>query len=163
MIFTLCVECHGGKGCPRNGAGGLTCSSHVCKEKLKNRRAALAIEGLPLDAAAPHGHGDTLPDGMTVNEIKEILGERCCIPNGMRKKRRKNGPAGRSRKQQFLVRGSFLEAGHGDSDSASDSGSDDEPEPNTFWVDKDNLINDVGLPAVKGALEKRHKAVIAEL
>ena len=37
------------------------------------------------------------------------------------------------------------------------------PEPNTFWVDKDLLVQHVGKPGVKEAVKERQKQVLAEL
>ena len=69
-----------------------------------------------------------MPDGkMWVNEIKEILGERCCKPSSMTRKKRKCGPES-TYLQEYLVRGTFLVEDDDESDA------DDEPEPNTYWV-----------------------------
>jgi hypothetical protein len=102
--------------------------------------------------------GEELPDGMTVNDIEEILGERGCKLHHLTKFKRKNGP-GSLRHQQYLVRGSFLEGNDGDSDEEEDNC----PESNTFWVDEDRLVEDVGKDCVRDALVARHERVIEGL
>ena len=146
-VFYDCRFCAGSKGCRRNGKNGITCSSHECK--LRNQESPLRGQ----DSWAP---SDVMPETKAVNEIEEILGERCCEPHKMTAKRRKNGP-GKTANQEFLVRGSFLE----DAGENSDDDSDDEcPEPNTYWVAKDKLLQDVGKCALKSALLKRQKVVV---
>ena len=98
-----------------------------------------------------------MPEGVWVNEIMEILGERCCEVHKLSKKKRKNGP-GTAYAQEYLVRGTFLE-----DDGDDDGDEDDVPEPNTFWVDKDALLDTIDRNDVKAALEERHKRVISEL
>ena len=62
-------------------------------------------------------------------------------------------------RQQFLVRGTFLEE---DGDSDGDD-HDDTPEPNTFWVDKDVLLDTISKDDVEESLRLRHEAVCGEL
>ncbi len=101
---------------------------------------------------------DLMPDGMWVHDIAEILGERCCELHKLSKKKRKNGP-GSAYAQQFLVRGTFLE----DDGDEDDEDEDETPEPNTFWVNKDDLIETINVDDVKEALRARHEAVLEEL
>jgi hypothetical protein len=99
-----------------------------------------------------------MPAGMWVHEIVEILGERCCEPHNMSKKKRKNGP-GPAYVQEFLVRGNYLED-DGDEDDEDD---DETPEPNTFWVDKDTLLENIDVDDVKAKLRERHEMVMGDL
>ena len=95
---------------------------------------------------------------MSVHEVEEILGERCCKPTEMTKKKRKNGP-GKDLRQQFLVRGTFLQPADDDEDDEED----DTPEPDTFWVDKADLLATIHVQDVRDALVARHESVLAEL
>ena len=76
----------------------------------------------------------------------------------MNKLQRKNGPRS-SYRQQFLVRGSFLIVDE----------EDDQPEPNTYWVDQNALTASTTAAAVLVAVAKytvvakRHAHVIASL
>ena len=89
---------------------------------------------------------------MMLRGIEEILGECCCEPHAMNKLQRKNGPRS-SYRQQFLVRGSFLIVDE----------EDDQPEPNTYWVDQNALTASTTAAAVLVAVAKRHAHVIASL
>ena len=57
------------------------------------------------------------------------------------------------------MRGSFLENDH----DAEEEEEDEAPEPNTFWVDQDALVRDVGKESVKKALRVRQERVIRGL
>ena len=70
--------------------------------------------------------------------------------------RRKRGP-GSAARQQFLVRGGFLV-----DDDESDT-EDTIPDNDTFWVDKDVLLDTIDKADVKAALKKRYESVIAGL
>ena len=74
----------------------------------------------------------------------------------MNKLQRKNGPRS-SYRQQFLVCGSFLIVDDGDDEE------DDQPEPNTYWVDQNALTASTTAAAVLVAVAKRHAHVIANL
>ena len=76
----------------------------------------------------------------------------------MSHKKRKNGP-GASSKQEFLVRGYFLE----DDGDANDEEKDDTPEPNTYWIEKDDLLETIDIGDVKDALRQRHDEVLEDL
>ena len=154
--FTGCVICEGRSGNRRNGLNGATCSGRQCINKYaeQRRRKQQPAEAHEVQAA------EVLPESMSVNDIQEILGERCCEPQKLSKKRRKNGP-GTDYRQQFLVRGSFLV--RADSDDDDDDEEDDCPEPSTFWVDQDVLLEDIGVKDVKAALKKRQEEVLREL
>jgi len=102
---------------------------------------------------------EEMPAGMWVHEIDELLGERCCKPMNLSRKKRKCGP-GTSCQQQFLVRGMFLVQ---DATAGEDSSEDDQPEPNTFWVDRDKLLETVAADAVRDALRERHERVMEDL
>ena len=155
-VFKDCVICSGKNKKPRNGDGGATCSAYNCKRAYTQRRAQHSTVGLGVVNAPPVT--DRMPKGMWVHEIEEILGERCCEPHMMSKKKRKNGP-GNAAEQEFLVRGNFLEE---DSD-AEDEDVDQTPEPNTFWVSKDELLETIAVEDVKDALKARHEAVVGDL
>ena len=158
-VFKGCVECSGTNKLPRNGKRGATCSAHACKAAYAAKRAARAAAAaaeLPAGEAAP-ALGEMMPEGMWVAELDEILGERCCELRSMTHKKRKNGP-GASYRQQYLVRGKFLE-----DDGDEDDDDDDSPEPNTFWVDEVDLLETISKGDVKDALILRHERVINDL
>ena len=152
--YTECAEAN-----PRNGKRGVTCTAFICKEAYKAHRLKHA-EDTPTEGAAlaTTATGDVLPRNMWVSYLTEILGERCCEPHKISKKLRKNGPHSAAR-QQFLVRGTFLEE---DGDSDSDE-HDNTPEPNTFWVDKAVLLDTISKEDVKESLRLRHEAVCGDL
>ena len=157
-VFNGCAVCFGKKKRPRNGQGGKTCSASSCKEEYKERRAAggqqAQLGGVDVELAA-----EKMPFGMWVHEIEEILGERCCeLRQHLSKKKRKNGP-GSAYLQEFLVRGTFLE----DDGDGEDSDEDSAPEPNTFWVEQDVLLETIALEDVKDALQARHDAIMGDL
>ena len=99
---------------------------------------------------------------MMLRGIEEILGECCCEPHAVNKLQRKNGPRS-SYRQQFLVRGSLLIVDDGDDEE------DDQPGPNTYWVDQNALTASNTAAAVLVAVAKytvvakRHAHVIASL
>ena len=152
-----CVICKGRTGGSRPSAGSRRCSTDACKKAYANRLNEQATEGLV--AAAVDAVSDELPDGMWVNEIEEILGERCCRLHLLNAKQRKNGPA-KLYKQEFLVRGNFLTEGEDDSDEEEDA----YPVPDTYWVDYETLISGtVTKGDVKRALVARHERVLGDL
>ena len=108
-----------------------------------------------LDVAGDPSDAGKMPEHMWVKEIEEILGERCCEPHQMSKKKRKNGP-GKTYWQEYCVRGHFLE----DDGDAEDDEEDDVPEPNTFWVEQGVLLDTIDVEDVKEALRARHEAVL---
>ena len=112
---------------------------------------------MPPQAAPGDDEHDEMPDNMWVHELEEILGERACVLQKLTKVQRKNGPRSAA-KQQFLVRGHFLCVVEDD-----DEDEDESPEPNTFWVDQDELLHTIVLSDVRKALEQRQKAVLAAL
>ena len=157
--FSGCVECQGGSGQPRNGVGGQTCTANQCKKNYKRRRAedGLSAAGtVELGGMAP-ALGETMPDGTWVQELDEILGERCCELRLLNHKKRKNGP-GTQYQQQYLVRGKFLE-----DDGDEDDDEDDSPEPNTYWVNEVDLLETISKADVKAALVARHDHVMRNL
>ena len=157
--FSGCVICNGKKQQPRNGKRGRTCTANECKTAYRDQRAQEAKEGLALGAAvAVQPVTDKMPNGMWVHEIMEILGERCCEPHKLSKKKRKGGP-GSAYQQEFLVRGMFLE----DDGDADDDEEDDTPEPNTFWVEQTQLLETISKEDVVTALQERHQSVIDDL
>ena len=111
-----------------------------------------------LSDLAARAAAEKMPEGMWVNEIEEILGERGCELHILTKKKRKKGP-GTAYVQEYLVRGTFLE----DDGDEDDDDEDDVPEPNTFWVEKDALLDTIDREDVKAALVERHKRAISEL
>ena len=128
---------------------------HVYKEEREARGKAPTL-GLDNELAA-RATAEKMPSGTWVNEIEEILGERSCELHTLTKKKRKNGP-GTAYVQEYLVRGTFLE-----DDGDDDGDEDDVPEPNTFWVEKDALLDTIDREDVKAALVERHQRVISEL
>ena len=154
-VYKDCVICSGQEKRPRNGPGGSTCSASRCKRAYKEQRA-LPTVGLALGTDALHP--EKMPANKWVQSIEEILGERCCEPLKMSHKKRKNGP-GASCKQEFLVRGYFLE----DDGDANDEEEDDTPEPNTYWIEKDDLLETIAIADVKDALQQRHEEVLEDL
>ena len=65
-------------------------------------------------------------------------------------------PRGASAVQEFLVRGYFLE---GDGD-ANDEEEDEMPEPNTFWIEKADILETIDIEDIKAALRQRHEEVL---
>ena len=158
-IFKECLICKGKKRQPRNGRGGRTCTANECKSAYKEQRAEQPTAGLALGAgAAVQQVDERMPAGMWVHEIEEILGERCCELLQLSNKKRKNGP-GSACKQEFLVRGTFLE----DDGDEDDDEEDASPEPNTFWVLKDDLLATIAVGDIKTALQERHEAIMEDL
>jgi hypothetical protein len=86
---------------------------------------------------------------MWVHELKAILGERCCRPSKLSKKRRRSGPRD-SYEQEFLVLGTFLE----DDGDEEDEDDEDVPEPGMFWVTQNELLQTISKADVKKALQK---------
>ena len=103
-VFKGCVVCKGRKRRMRNGTGGNTCTANACKIEYKEQRANRSTE--QDGAAGDLSTSEKMPDGMSVHELHEILGERCCEQYKLTHKKRKNGP-GNSYCQEFLVRGTF--------------------------------------------------------
>ena len=106
-VFMGCVECSGAKGCPRNGRRGATCSAAKCKADYAAGRRPDAAVVRGMDIAAP-AFNEMMPSGTWIQELDEILGERCCVLAQLTKKKRKNGP-GTAYAQQYLCRGKYLE------------------------------------------------------
>ena len=152
-----CWKCKGSKGNRRNGKNGARCTASSCKDAYKEYRKRCR-EATPTEGEAAPTAAEVMPGGMWVAWLEEILGERCCEPSKMSKKKRKNGP-GSAARQQFLVRGTFLEE-DGDDD---DDDMDDTPDPNTFWVDKEALLETIAKGDVATALKERHEAVCGDL
>ena len=98
-----------------------------------------------------------MPEGTWVQELDEILGERCCELRRLSHKKRKNGP-GTLYQQQYLVRGKFLEE-----DGDQDDDADDSPEPNTYWVNEVDLLETIAKEDVEAALVERHEHVLGNL
>ena len=141
----------------RNGPNGATCTADRCKRKYAKQRRELDSEPAGGDGgAAVLASADVMPANMWVNDVEEILGERCCERHKLSRVRRKRGP-GSAARQQFLVRGGFLV-----DDDESDT-EDTIPDNDTFWVDKDVLLDTIDKADVKAALKKRYESVIAGL
>ena len=160
--FKGCIICKGSSGRARNGAGGKTCTAHTCKTAYKERRAALAggdagYNTIEDEKAA--AFDEVMPEGTWVQELDEILGERCCELRKLSHKKRKNGPGtGSFYQQQYLVRGKFLEE-----DGDEDDEEDDSPEPNTYWVNEVDLIETIAKKDINAALVTRHEHVLSGL
>ena len=155
-VFMGCVECSGAKGCPRNGRRGATCSAAKCKADYAagRRPDAAVVRGIDIEAPA---FNEMMPSGTWIQELDEILGERCCVLAQLTKKKRKNGP-GTAYAQQYLCRGKYLEE-----DGDEDDDDDDAPEPNTYWIDEADLLETIAKDDVKAALVARHERVLADM
>ena len=141
----------------RNGPNGATCTADSCKRKYAKQRRELDSEPAGGDGgAAVLASADVMPANMWVNDVEEILGERCCEPHKLSRVRRKRGP-GSAARQQFLVRGGFLI-----DDDESDT-EDKIPDNDTFWVDKDVLLDTIAEEDVKAALKERYESVLGDL
>ena len=93
-VFSGCFNCHGANGCPRDVGNSIRCTASQCKKALtqRNKEARLAADaGAPAVAAQP-ALADEMPDNMTVHELTEILGERCCKVHELDPTRRRSGP-----------------------------------------------------------------------
>ena len=155
-----CEFCGGSKGCPRASPNAVRCTAGECKTALTAKRAAGKAGTLQAEAsqaAAGDDEHEMMPGNMWVHELEEILGERCCIVKKLSAVQRKCGPRGKAR-QQFLVRGKFLQ--EVDSD---DEDEDDEPALDTFWVDQSDLLSTIAVDDIEEALEARQDAVVAGL
>ena len=148
----LCFNCKGASGQARASGRSQSCTANACKLALKALRAQQPATSQHGAAAEPVE--DEMPRGMSVDEILEILGERCCQPHQMDYKKRKNGP-GSSYRQQVLVRGMFLEA------DGDESEPDEVPAANTYWVDMDDLLTPCEAKSIETALLARHDDVLA--
>ena len=101
---------------------------------------------------------EEMPDGVWVHELTEILGERCCRVRLLSRKRRRSGPQD-SYQQEYLIRGTFLE----------DDGDEEEqdtpwvPEPNMYWVTKEDLLQTIERDDVRKALKERQERVLGDL
>ena len=155
VVFKGCVVCKGKQKRRRNGKGGNTCTANECKRVYKEQRANRSTE--QDGAAGALSTSEKMPDGMSVHELHEILGERCCEQYKLTKKKRKNGP-GNSYCQEFLVRGTFLQG-----DDTDDEQEDEMPEPNMFWVEKADLLETIDAEDVKTALTERHECVLRDV
>ena len=101
-VFKGCVVCKGRQKRRRNGKGGNTCTANECKRVYKEQRANRSTE--QDGAAGALSTSEKMPDGMSVHELHEILGERCCRLHLLSKKRRRVGPRD-SYQQEYLIRG----------------------------------------------------------
>ena len=132
-----------------------------------NRRARSGFEAAreqqeqPPEAAVPQQapeSAEEMPDGVWVHELTEILGERCCRVRLLSRKRRRSGPQD-SYQQEYLIRGTFLE----------DDGDEEEqdtpwvPEPNMYWVTKEDLLQTIERDDVRKALKERQERVLGDL
>ena len=145
----------------RASKNSVRCVGSACKAALTAMRrqgvvTTATTEGP--DTAAAEVLTEEMPDGMSVHEIEEILGEQCCKLDTMSIKKRKNGP-GKDCHQQFLVRGTFLRPPDNDEDDQED----DTPEPNTYWVDKDELLQTIHVNDVVAALNARHEQLLSHI
>ena len=155
-IFMDCAISSCKKKNVRNGPGSATCAAASCKRKYAKLRE---LDGEPAGGdggAAVLAGADVMPDNMWVNDVEEILGERCCEPQKLSRGRRKRGP-GSAARQQFLVRGGFLV----DDDESDTEGNI--PANDTFWVDQDVLLDSISKADIKAALKKRYESVLAGL
>ena len=157
--FRSCVECDGASGLPRNGKQGATCTAFRCKAAYKKKRNAASAAAVqpPADEASAQTTEETMPNGMWVQDLTEILGERCCELRQMSHKKRKNGP-GSLYCQYYLVRGMFLED-DGDEEDEDDAA----PEPNTFWVSQVDLLETIAKEDIEAALVARHEKILEDL
>ena len=157
-VFAACYVCSGAKNCPRNGRGGATCSASSCKAQHAARKGQQVAEVQP-QLFAHQIVAEELPSDMQVHELTEILGERCCRPAKLSQKRRRSGPRS-SAVQEYLVRGTFIESNPEDGD---ESGDEDVPEANTYWVTQDDLLESISARDVRSALADRQQQVLQPL
>ena len=127
--------------------------------KLTELRKQGTAERQPEDSSrsAATEEAEEMPAGMWVHEIEEILGERCCKPHQLSPKKRKGDP-GSAYYQELLVRGKFLREEEDEEDEE-----DEDPEPNTFWVAQDTLLETIAKEDVTSALKERHERVVDDL
>jgi len=123
-------------------------------EKRQQSQAAAEQDKAPAAVGS-----ECMPEGMWVHEVVEILGERCCRPDKLSAKRRRSGPRD-SYRQEFLIRGTFLED---DGDEGNEEDEEDVPEPNTYWVTLDDLLQTIEKSAVLEHLSARHDSVKSAL
>ena len=116
-----------------------------------------ASQPVASQAAVGDDEHELMAATMWVHELEEILGERCCVVKELTPVQRKCGPRSKAR-QQFLVRGRFLQEVGSDSEDE-----DDEPALDTFWVDQADLLSTIAVDDVEEALETRQEAVVAGL
>eukprot|EP00966_Prymnesium_polylepis_P287926 6650091-Prymnesium_polylepis.2 len=157
-----CRFCKGKKGLPRASPNAVRCTASECTKALtRERQAAKGQQEQPPEAAAPQQlleSAEEMPDGMWVHELTEILGERCCRLHLLSKKRRRVGPRD-SYQQEYLIRGTFLE----DDGDEGEEDEEDVPEPNTYWVTEEDLLQTIEREDVKTALKERQERVLRDL
>ena len=160
QTFYDCCECDGARGCPRNGAGGATCTAGACKKgyAMKRKETVLPVQIQPSQPASA-AHAETMPEHMYVAELKKILGERCCEPRKLPPEQRRGGPRRSFYSQQYLVLGTFLENTRDDDDS--DAEYEETNEPSMYWVNESDLFH-LDRAAVDEKIEERHEKVTAD-
>ena len=159
----VCCECDGEQSNPRNGTGGATCTHWKCKKNYaeKRKQAALPVQMQPMQptGAAVPVDAETMPEYMYVDELKKILGERCCEPRKLPPQQRRGGPRRSFYHQQYLVLGTFMEnTGHNDD---SDAEYEEIAEPSMYWVEESDLFH-LNREMVEEAIEERHEQVKGE-
>jgi hypothetical protein len=157
-----CRFCKGKKGLPRASPNSVRCTASECTKALtRERKAAKELQVEPSEAAVPQQALESIeemPDGVWVHELGEILGERCCRVRLLSDKRRRSGPRD-SYQQEYLVRGTFLE----DDGDEGEEDEEDVPEPNTYWVTEEALLQTIERADVKQALQERQEHVLEGL
>ena len=162
--FQGCVICHGTSGCKRKMPGGSTCTKRSCQDEytLQRKQAKLPVQTQPATELDMDNVED-MPEYMYVVDLQEILGERCCRPSQLSNPERRGGPRQKSKYQEFLVRGSFLENQPEDGDDDEDD-DDWEPPPfdSTFWVSSADLYENIDYADVRQAIVERQKKVLLQ-
>ena len=157
-----CRFCKGKKGLPRASPNSVRCTAAACTKALtRERQAARGQQEQPPQAAVPQQaleSAEEMPDVMWVHELTEILGERCCRLHLLSKKRRRVGPRD-SYQQEYLIRGTFLE----DDGDEGEEDEEDVPEPNTYWVTEEDLLQTIERDDVRTALKERQERVLGDL
>ena len=157
-----CRFCKGTKNLPRASPNSVRCTAAACTKALtRERQAAREQQEQPPEAAGPQQALESaveMPDGMWVHELTEILGERCCRLHLLSKKRRRVGPRD-SYQQEYLIRGTFLE----DDGDEGEEDEEDGPEPNTYWVTQEDLLQTIERDDVRKALKERQERVLGDL
>ena len=64
-----------------------------------------------------------------------------------------------SYQQEYLIRGTFLE----DDGDEGEEDEEDVPEPNTYWVTEEDLLQTIERDDVRTALKERQRRVLGDL
>ncbi|KAL1500081.1 hypothetical protein AB1Y20_012755 [Prymnesium parvum] len=168
----LCFNCKGSSRKRRASKNSRSCTAYACKKALRKRRleqGAQLPEASLITQPAPRLTGERMPRNMYVQELRQILGERCCLPSEMSNFCRRNGPYNGGQ-QEFLVRGYFMEVDTRQDVDTLELRSAEEADPvgelNLLWVHVDDLSATICKSDIQAALLDRLQCVnnvVAEL